>query len=773
MTPITDPFVGGGEVQRLARSLDWTATGLGPVETWPTTLRDTVRACLESPFPICLWCGPELTLIYNDGYTNILGAKHPASLGRPGAEVWSEIWPEIGPWFTSIREGGPPIFMEEAPFHVRRADGPAGSPARGGGDGNGGRSPNAWFTFSLSPVRDDDGDVVAFLNIVSETTRRVLAERAREEARAEAEAAEARLRDVFASAPAFMAVLRGPDHVFEYVNEAYHQLVGHRKLLGRPVFQALPEARAQGFVVLLDNVLATGEPFVGREMPISLLATQGRAPEERFLDFVYYPITEADGTRSGVVVHGSDVTDHVRARREAQLARAEAEQANLAKSQFLATMSHEIRTPINAAMGYADLLDAAVAGSLSPEQQSYVAGIRTSSRHLLGLVNDVLDLAKIEAGEVVVGVRDVEVRPVVESALRLVAPQANARGLALRERWEVAADVRASADGERVRQILLNLLSNAAKFTDPGGTITVRCRTAERPSPDAALPEMGPWLVIDVEDTGRGITVEQMARVFEPFVQAESGHTRQAGGTGLGLTISRRLARLMGGELTAQSEPGQGSRFSLWLPPMEQRPATEEGAADDGSGQGTSAGGQAGAASWLAGDPGPWPPPVDELPGLASAGRAILAVLDEIEAGWVDRLRSDRTIAAAQRVTRAQCADQTAELLAAIAKTLYILEEGGGDPGLLRDAEAVQGYIARRHGQQRRRLGWGRGELEREYQIMAEVLDEVLRREVPKRTAADLRNALAVVNRLLRRAVATSVAVYDGRRSGEAGRPDA
>lgn len=221
---------------------------------------------------------------------------------------------------------------------------------------------NAWFTFSVSPVRTEDGDIVAFLNVVSESTQRVLAERAQEEVRAEAERAERRL------------------------------------LVGRPVFEALPEVRGQGFEALLDNVLETGEPFVGREVAFTVTRTPESAPEERFVDLVYCPITEANGTRSGVVAHGSDVTEHVLAR-EAQRARAETEQANQAKSRFLATMSHEIRTPINAIMGYADLLDAGVAGRLIESQQRYVDGIHASSRHLLGLVSDILDLAKIEAGE--------------------------------------------------------------------------------------------------------------------------------------------------------------------------------------------------------------------------------------------------------------------------------------------------------------------------------------------------------------------------------------
>ncbi|HEX2167463.1 MAG TPA: PAS domain-containing protein, partial [Longimicrobiales bacterium] len=291
------PFAAAGEVAALCRARDWSTTPLGPVEQWPDALSSAVRTCLESPFPINLWCGDELVLIYNDAYRTVLGNKHPAALGRPGQEVWSEIWDDIRPMFERIRAGGPAAYAEDAPFVIRRA-----GDDRSAGD----REPNAWFTFALSPVRDDRGEIVAMLNIVSESTGRVLLEREIRGARAAAERAEARLREVFTQAPAFMAVVRGPEHVFEYVNSSYYQLTGNRDLIGLPVREALPEIREQGFEELLNEVLATGVPYVGREIPVLIARSPDTEPEQRFLDFVYYPITEADGTRTGVVAHGSD-----------------------------------------------------------------------------------------------------------------------------------------------------------------------------------------------------------------------------------------------------------------------------------------------------------------------------------------------------------------------------------------------------------------------------------------------------------------------------------
>ena len=545
-------FDGPGEVRALCRRLDWSRTALGPPGAWPDAVRTVVRAALDSPFPINLWCGEDLTLIYNDAYREVLGSKHPLALGRAGPEVWAEIWPQIAPMFDRIRAGGDPAYAADAPFRVQRAGEPL-LPAE----------PNAWFTFSLSGVRDDEGGIVGFLNVVSETTRRIEAERAEVRARAVAEQAEARLREVFAHAPAFLAVLRGTDHVFEYVNEAYCTLVGHDDLVGRRAFDVLPEMRVQGFDLLLDRVLATGEPFIARELPVNFIRSAEQPPEERYIDLVYYPINEADGTRSGVVAHGSDVTGHVRARRDALRARAEAEAANQTKSHFLAGMSHELRTPINAVMGYADLLDLGLAGELNPQQHLFIERIRTANAHLLGLVNDILDFSKIEAGELSVGLGVARVSQVTSQAVEIAAPQAVNGDVHIENECR-ASTLSLLGDEDRARQIVLNLVSNAVKFTPPAGRVRITC--AEATQADGQPPPAGgPWITIDVEDTGPGIPAEQRERIFEPFVQLDQDRSRRPSGTGLGLTISRHLARLMGGDLTVHGEAGSGARFRLWL----------------------------------------------------------------------------------------------------------------------------------------------------------------------------------------------------------------
>jgi PAS domain S-box-containing protein len=400
---------------------------------------------------------------------------------------------------------------------------------------------------------------------------RVAAEAEREHLVRALEMERARLSEVFRRAPSFIVAFRGRDMVYDFVNEAYYQLVGHREILGKPLLVAIPEIRGQGFVEILEQVFDTGEPWVGREAPVDLQRTPGAPLEKRFLDMVFQPLDEVDGTRSGVVVHGSDITAQVLARREvehllveseqaraeAEIARREAEQANRAKSEFLAVMSHELRTPLNAIGGYAELIEFGVRGPTTAEQRTDLGRIQKSQRHLLGLINGVLNYARVEAGAVNYAVEDVPLGEVLAACEALISPQVRARNLSFRY-LPPPPELAARADREKVQQIVLNLLSNAVKFTDAGGSIEMRCEEWRTNGSE--------FVRLEVVDSGIGIPAEQITRVFEPFVQVDAKLTRTREGTGLGLAISRDLARGMGGELTVQSGIGVGSTFSLTLP---------------------------------------------------------------------------------------------------------------------------------------------------------------------------------------------------------------
>ena len=245
--------------------------------------------------------------------------------------------------------------------------------------------------------------------------------------------------------------------------------------------------------------------------------------------------------------------------------RIEAEAASSAKSDFLAKMSHEIRTPINAMIGYAELIQMGVSGATTEAQTKQLGRIRSSGEHLISLVDEILDLAKIEAGRMAVEPRVAVVGEAAESALALIRPQASRKGVDVGSAPDGDLTATYVGDPQRVQQILANLLSNAIKFTPAGGRVSIDCGMAER-TDETAADGVTEWARITVHDTGIGIAEDDVERIFQPFVQVESGYTRAHGGTGLGLTISRSLAQMMGGDLTVESLVGRGSEFTLWLP---------------------------------------------------------------------------------------------------------------------------------------------------------------------------------------------------------------
>jgi signal transduction histidine kinase len=240
-----------------------------------------------------------------------------------------------------------------------------------------------------------------------------------------------------------------------------------------------------------------------------------------------------------------------------QAARDEAIDANTAKSRFLAMMSHELRTPLNAVIGYSEMIKEDLADEgVTPTTMDDLDKIKSSGRHLLELISSVLDLSKIEAGKIELEISEISVQRLVDYAVSTAHPLIEANG----NRMVVLLppDIgNVNSDMTRLRQVLLNLLSNAAKFTKQG-QITLSVRRELQPD----MPEQ---LVFDVQDTGIGMTLEQQGKLFQAFVQADSATTRQYGGTGLGLVISRRLCKLLGGDVTVRSDMGKGSCFTAWV----------------------------------------------------------------------------------------------------------------------------------------------------------------------------------------------------------------
>jgi PAS domain S-box-containing protein len=293
---------GGGEMGALMRAHDWSSSSLGSPSAWPSPLRTTVQLLLNSGHPMYIWWGDEGACFYNDAYRQSIGPeRHPGSLGRPAREVWDEIWDIIGPQIEQVMAGQGATWHQDHLVPITRH----------------GRREDVYWTYSYSPIGDDSrpSGVGGVLVICVETTERVLAEK-------RLAAHNERQQRLFDQAPGFIAILSGPDHVFEFGNEAYARLIGRSDFVGKTVREALPDVEGQGFFELLDKVYATGERFVAWQTPLNVRTVPDGPLEERFLDFIYEPVTDEHGVVTGIFVEGHDVTEQKRA--EAALRASEA-----------------------------------------------------------------------------------------------------------------------------------------------------------------------------------------------------------------------------------------------------------------------------------------------------------------------------------------------------------------------------------------------------------------------------------------------------------------
>ena len=322
-----------------------------------------------------------------------------------------------------------------------------------------------------------------------------------------------------------------------YVNDAFCKLAGKGRpsLVGEAI--ELP-VREQGDIAVLAD---------GTRVHDQKIAT---AAGPRWIAWREVAVRTEDGTEVQAV--GRDETTRVEAERALHTARDQAEAANRAKSRFLAMVSHEIRTPLNGMLGMADLL---LDTPLSPEQVTYAKAAKTSGETLLSLIEEILDFSKIEAGRLDLEARPFAVSALVEEAVELLAPRAQAKGIEIASFIDERLPARLLGDAPRLRQVLLNLAGNAIKFTEKGGVAVVV-------EPGARAGEVR----FVVRDTGIGLKPEDQARIFSEFEQADSSSTRKFGGTGLGLAISRRIVERMDGAIEVESAPGRGATFTVTLP---------------------------------------------------------------------------------------------------------------------------------------------------------------------------------------------------------------
>ena len=398
--------------------------------------------------------------------------------------------------------------------------------------------------------------------------------------------ADARYRDVLHMAADGIISIDGQQRITVFSGGA-ERLFGYRpeEVLGKPLEMLLSTEAVE---VHRRHVQAFGEdPDQSRKMAVGNQGLFGRRK-----DASVFPIEVGISKRSesGELLYTAvvrDITEHTRAEQEirnlnASLERrvaertAQLEEANRAKSDFLANMSHELRTPLNSIIGCSEMLADGVLGKLEAKQKAFIDDIFGAGRHLLSLINDILDLSKIEAGMLQLDVGPVDVRAVLQASTLIVREKASARRIQLATRLDAALGTML-ADERTLKQIVYNLLSNAVKFTPEGGTVTLSahcCTRAEvafdetMPARLLALPpgEHLEFVAITVEDSGMGMAEEDLQKLFEPFTQVDSSTDRRYSGTGLGLSLVRRLAELHGGTVGVASRLGAGSRFSVWLP---------------------------------------------------------------------------------------------------------------------------------------------------------------------------------------------------------------
>ena len=510
-----------GEMEQMFAQTDWSATPLGPVDTWPNNLRVLVDVCLSSRFPMLICWGPDLLMLYNDGYRDILGPnKHPGAWTLPVRAVWPEVWDIIGPMFDGVTSGGPATWVEDALLVVNRS----------------GVLEEAYFTWSYGAIHDDDGRVVGILNVATETTAKVVAER-RANASADLVETLADARSADDVRRRALAVLGS--HTHDHVT-ADIRWTGPGEAAGQG------ETRIDADEVV--HVIPIVEPGLVEPTAQLLVTDNARRPWDLQLQ-VY-----AELCASHVAMALSSIR-HLQEERRRNEVLAE---LDAAKSDFFANVSHELRTPLTLIAGPVN--DALAADGLDPEQRQRFELILRNTERLTGLVDRILDLTRVEAGAVEPHWVEADIEELTTGVAANFRPAIERAGL----EFEVVCGEldQTYVDIDMFERVVLNLLSNALKFT-PRGRISLRLQSDHE------------GYEVSVTDTGIGIAEKDLDLVFDRFRQLDRGDDRRSReGAGIGLALVRQLVELLGGTVTVRSTLGEGSTFTVSLP--WGRPAVRE-----------------------------------------------------------------------------------------------------------------------------------------------------------------------------------------------------
>ena len=524
-------FAAGGAMGELMARTDWAGTPIGDFDTWPQSLRTALSICLESRYPMLIWWGPELVMLYNDAYRPMLGAKHPSSMGRRGADTWSDIWDVIGPMLAGVMARSDATWSEDQLLLMNRH----------------GYEEETYFTFSYSPIRDETGLVAGVFTAVSETTERVIGTRrlatlrALADARAGAQTAEASVRgsiNVLAGNPdaPYAAVhLVGEDG---QVAPAPLASAGIATPSGWPL-QAVADGRAP-----LEHAGGLALPVRVGSNPVRAVLAIATNPR-RALDPDYRGFLSLVAGEVGTGIAAATAREEERRRREALAALDEA------KTAFFSNVSHEFRTPLTLLLGP---LEELLGGPepLSPAQRKVLEQCRRNGLRMQRLVNALLDFSRIGSGGLKPELRTLDLSALTAELASAFHSAAVSAGV------ELVVDCPPLARPVRVdphmwETVVLNLISNALKHTWTG-------------SVSVALAGEADGVLLTVADTGTGIADDELPHLFERFHRVSGADARSGEGTGIGLALVDELVRLHGGSVDAASVVGEGSRFQVRLP---------------------------------------------------------------------------------------------------------------------------------------------------------------------------------------------------------------
>ena len=563
-------FPGQSEMARRMRDLDWSYTALGPPELWPQSLRTSVSTCLDCAFPIVLWWGPQLAILYNDEYCQMLGPeKHPWALGRPGAEVWAEIWDVIAPMLSQVVSRAESTRSRDLLLHIERRGYPE----------------EAYFSFSYSPIRAEGGEVGGVFCPVIETTDKVIGERRLRTLRdlaARCKGAESEQAVCTAAAGVLAANPHDVPFALLYRIEDTTRTAVLLSTSGiSPGTQASPQQvpiddEGDG-VWSLAAVARSGRPALATDLarqfeslptgawkipPHSAMVLPvlmpGREHPRMILVAAVSPMRALDddyrtffGLIASQIASGLADTEALEVERKRAEALAELDRA---KTAFFSNVSHEFRTPLTLLIGpLNDLLaSASGAGVLPADAVTSVDVAHRNGLRLLKLVNTLLDFSRIEAGRIDASYEACDLASLTADLASVFRSAIEKAGLRL------VVDCGALpepiyVDRDMWEKIVLNLLSNAFKFTFDG-EIAVR------------LQWLGDCVALSVSDTGTGIPASDVTRVFERFHRVKNAQSRTHEGTGIGLSLVHELVRLHGGSVAVQSTEGRGTTFTVRIP---------------------------------------------------------------------------------------------------------------------------------------------------------------------------------------------------------------